>query len=102
MDSAVGQDLKVKRLKMYNPDGTINSNFVDSEPTQQEIIDYTRKILNKKYKLDIPTEIVERIQKIKQDEKMIEHLRQRIFLEAKARYEQEQSGKTEDNTWNIS
>lgn len=40
--------------------------------------------------------------KIKQDEKMVEHLRKQIFLEAKARYEQEQSGKTEDNTWNIS
>jgi hypothetical protein len=48
----------------------------------------------------------ERIQKrntkINQDEKMVEHLRQQIFLEAKARYEQELSGKTEDNTWNIS
>jgi len=39
---------------------------------------------------------------IKQQEREIERLRQQIFAEAKARYEQEQSGKTENNTWNIS
>jgi hypothetical protein len=41
--------------------------------------------------------------KIKHEEIMVEKLRQKIFLEAKARYEQEQqqSGKTE-NVWNIS
>lgn len=46
--------------------------------------------------------VQKRNNKIKEDEKMIQHLRQQIYLEAKARYEQEQSGKTQDNTWNIS
>ena len=39
---------------------------------------------------------------IKQQEREIERIRKQIFLEARARYEAEQSGKTEDNTWNIS
>ena len=39
---------------------------------------------------------------IKQQEREIERIRKQIFLEAKARYEAEQSGKTEDNIWNIS
>lgn len=39
---------------------------------------------------------------IKQQEREIERLREKIYLEARARYEAEQSGKTEDNTWNIS
>lgn len=63
----IAKDLMNKRLKMYNPDGTINSNFVDSEPTQQEILEYTKKILNKKYKLDVPEETVAKIQTIKQE-----------------------------------
>jgi hypothetical protein len=43
-----------------------------------------------------------RNQNIKQQEREIENLRQKIFMEAKARYEAEQSGKTENNIWNIS
>jgi hypothetical protein len=34
---------------------------------------------------------------IKQQEREIERLREKIYLEAKARYEQQQSGSTEDN-----
>ncbi len=59
------KDLMEKRLKMYNSDGTINSNFVDSISTEKEILDYSKKILDKKYHLDISTETIKKIQDIK-------------------------------------
>ena len=59
------KDLMEKRLKMYNPDGTINSNFVDSQPTEQEILKHVKEILDEKYDLKIPIETIKRIQDIK-------------------------------------
>lgn len=46
--------------------------------------------------------VQKRNNKLKEDFMMVQHLQKKIFEEAKARYEQEQSGKTEQDTWNIS
>jgi len=46
--------------------------------------------------------VAKRNEKIKQDEKAIVHLQRKIYEEAKARYEAEQSGKTNNTQWNIS
>lgn len=45
--------------------------------------------------------VEKRNQTIKQQERVIERLREKIYQEAKARYEAEQSGKTEEDKWNI-
>jgi len=46
--------------------------------------------------------VQKRNNKIKQDDKAISHLQKQIYEEAKARYEAEQSGKTNNTLWNIS
>ena len=46
--------------------------------------------------------VAKRNEKLKQDEKAIIHLQKQIYEEAKARYEAEQSGKTNNTLWNIS
>lgn len=46
--------------------------------------------------------VAKRNQNIKENEKAIMHLRKKIYEEAKARYEAEQSGNTNDTQWNIS
>jgi len=46
--------------------------------------------------------VAKRNERIKQDEKAIVHLQRKIYEEAKARYEAEQSGKTNNTQWNIS
>jgi hypothetical protein len=63
----IAQDLMNKRLKMYNIDGTINKNFIDSERTEDEILKYTKDILDEKYDLKIDIETVKRIQSIKNE-----------------------------------
>jgi hypothetical protein len=45
--------------------------------------------------------VQKRNNKIKEDERAIEHLQRKIYEEAKARYEAEQSGKTKNTLWNI-
>jgi hypothetical protein len=46
--------------------------------------------------------VEKRNNKLRQDEKAIMHLRRQIYEEAKARYEAEQSGNTNNTQWNIS
>lgn len=46
--------------------------------------------------------VAKRNEKLKQDERAIVHLQKQIYEEAKARYEAEQSGKTNNTLWNIS
>lgn len=70
------QELKRKREMMYDANGNLDNNFIDSVPTDSEIKAYAQKILDKKYKIDVPEETVAKIMEIK---KVLPDLRKKAF-----------------------
>lgn len=61
------KELFRKRSMLYNSDGTVNSNFANLEKTEEEFINFIKKQVSNKYKLEIPKEDLNKIASLKRE-----------------------------------